>query len=58
MHIDMPPFLVDILHHDLLVLLTNIWHAINIAKGFPPSIYMKLGPNDYYFEIVVLRWEL
>jgi len=49
------PELVDLLHHSLLLLPRNTWHAINITIEFQPAIYNAISLVDSYYEKLLLK---
>jgi hypothetical protein len=49
------PELVNLLHHILLLLPKNIWHAINVTDDFQPTIYNAIGLVDCYYEKLLLK---
>ena len=49
------PELVDLLHHILLLLPRNTWHAINITNEFQQTIYNAISLEDWYYEKLLLK---
>lgn len=52
-----PPALVDLLHHLLLRLPRNIWHAISNTQAFQPTLQLATGLTgltEFQYETLLL----
>ena len=49
-----PPALVDLLHHLLLPLPWNIWHAISSTEAFQPTLQVATGITEFQYETLLL----
>jgi hypothetical protein len=49
-----PPALVDLLHHLLLPLPLNIWHAISNTQVFQPILQVATGLTEFQYKTLLL----